>query len=65
MLNKKLAVVALGVMAATQAMANEQADTKGFVEDSHLDVLLRNAYISRDYKHGGQDKAEWGQGVIA
>ncbi|MBD8604187.1 OprD family porin [Pseudomonas sp. CFBP 8771] len=65
MLNKKLAVLALGVMAATQAMASEQADSKGFVEDSHLDVLLRNAYISRDYKHGGQDKAEWGQGVIA
>jgi len=28
-------------------------------------VLLRNAYISRDYKQGRQDKAEWGQGVIA
>ena len=61
----KLAVLALGVMAATQAMANEQAQSKGFVEDSHLKVLLRNAYMNRDYKHGSQDKAEWGQGVIA
>ncbi|MCK6410052.1 MAG: OprD family porin, partial [Thauera sp.] len=50
---------------ATPALAGGQADAKGFVEDSTLDVLLRNAYISRDYKQGRQDKAEWGQGVIA
>ena len=45
-------------------MANDQADAKGFVEDSHLNVLARNAYISRDYKHGNHDKAEWGQGFL-
>jgi len=61
MLNKRISLLALGVLTATQAMANDQADSKGFVEDSHLSVLARNAYISRDYKHHKQDKAEWGQ----
>ena len=64
MLNKRIGLLALGVLSATQAMANDQADAKGFVEDSHLNVLARNAYISRDYKNGKQDKAEWGQGFI-
>ncbi|ERO66006.1 membrane protein [Pseudomonas piscis] len=45
-------------------MADGQADAKGFVEDSSLKVLLRNAYINRDYKDGNKDKAEWGQGFI-
>ena len=64
MLNKRIGLLALGVLSATQAMANDQADAKGFVEDSHLNVLARNAYISRDYKHGNHDKAEWGQGFL-
>ena len=64
MLNKRIGLLALGVLSATQAMANDQADAKGFVEDSHLNVLARNAYISRDYKDHKQDKAEWGQGFL-
>ena len=64
MLNKRIGLLALGVLSATQAMANDQADAKGFVEDSHLNVLARNAYISRDYKHGNHDKAEWGQSFL-
>lgn len=64
MLNKRIGLIALGVLSATQAMANDQADAKGFVEDSHLNVLARNAYISRDYKNNTQDKAEWGQGFL-
>ena len=39
MLNKRIGLLALGVLSATQAMANDQADAKGFVEDSHLNVL--------------------------
>jgi len=58
-------LIVFGLASATPALAGGQADAKGFVEDSTLDVLLRNAYISRDYKQGRQDKAEWGQGVIA
>ena len=64
MFNKQLGLIALGVISATQAIASEQSESKGFVEDSHLNVLLRNAYISRDYKHGNDDKAEWGQAFI-
>ena len=64
MLNKRMGLIALGILSATQAMANDQEQSKGFVEDSHLNIAARNAYISRDYKDGGKDKAEWGQGFI-
>ncbi|WP_210642384.1 OprD family porin [Pseudomonas sp. Tri1] len=64
MLNKRIGLIALGILSTTHAMANDQAESKGFVEDSSLKVLLRNAYINRDYKDGNQDKAEWGQAAI-
>lgn len=65
-MSKKLAaLIAMGLATTTPALAAGQADANGFVEDSTLNVLLRNAYISRDYKQGREDKAEWGQGVIA
>ena len=64
MLKTRIGLLALGVLGATQAMANDQADAKGFVEDSHLNVLARNAYISRDYKDHNPDRAEWGQGFL-
>ncbi|SDS30833.1 outer membrane porin, OprD family [Pseudomonas asplenii] len=64
MLNKRIGLLALGILSATQVMASDQSDAKGFVEDSHLNVLLRNAYINRDFKDGNHDKIEWGQSVI-
>ena len=64
MLKQRMGLIALGILSATQAMANDQEQSKGFVEDSHLNIAARNAYISRDYKNGKQDKAEWGQGFI-
>ncbi|MBT2297264.1 OprD family porin [Pseudomonas fluorescens] len=64
MLNKRIALIALGILNTTYAMASDQAESKGFVEDSSLNVLLRNAYMNRDYKNGNQDKAEWGQAAI-
>jgi hypothetical protein len=67
MLNKSIGLIALSLLSATQAMASDQDDAKGFVEDSHLKVLLRNAYINRDYKNSHfkkDDKAEWGQAFI-
>lgn len=64
MLNYRIGLLALGLCSATQAMASDQSEAKGFIEDSHLNVLLRNAYINRDYKHGSEDRAEWGQSVI-
>ncbi|MDL5598425.1 OprD family porin [Bacillus subtilis] len=59
-----LSLIALCIAASTSALADDQSTAKGFVEDSHLDVLLRNAYMNRDYKHHNKDKMEWGQGVI-
>ncbi|QHF01192.1 outer membrane porin, OprD family [Pseudomonas asturiensis] len=64
MLNTRMGMLALGIMSASQAMAQGQADTQGFVEDSSLTVNLRNAYINRDYKNGREDKAEWGQAFM-
>ncbi|MEE1889423.1 OprD family porin [Pseudomonas carassii] len=65
MLKTRISLVALAMIAATQAQANEQAESKGFIEDSHANVLLRNAFINRDKKHHVNDQSQWGQGVIA
>ena len=60
-----MGLMVLGLATATPAFAAGQADAKGFVEDSALNVLLRNAYINRDYSEGRQDSSEWGQAAIA
>lgn len=60
----KVSAIALALMTSVPALASSQADSKGFVEDASLDLFLRNAYISRDYKHDTQDKAEWGQSAL-
>ncbi|WP_313738334.1 OprD family porin [Pseudomonas sp.] len=64
MFNTRISLLALALFGATQAQANDQANSAGFVEDSHAKVLLRNAYINRDKKHGSDDQAEWGQAFI-
>jgi hypothetical protein len=64
MLKTRISLIALGLMAATQAMANDQAASNGFQEDSKASVLLRNAFINRDKKHGNSDQSEWGQAFI-
>ncbi|MFK8331367.1 OprD family porin [Pseudomonas sp. BJa5] len=64
MLKTRISLIALGLMAATQAMANDQAAAKGFVEDSSASLLLRNGFINRDKKHGTEDQSEWGQAFI-
>ncbi|NER61025.1 OprD family porin [Pseudomonas sp. MAFF212428] len=64
MLKTRISLIALGLMAATQAMANDQAESKGFQEDSKASVLLRNAFINRDKKHHNSDQSEWGQAFI-
>lgn len=65
MLKKRICLLALGIATASQAMANDQEAAKGFVEDSHLDLFFRNAYIKRDKKYGTEDQAEWGQAATA
>lgn len=59
-------IIALAVAAATTTQLSQagQADATGFVEGSQANLLLRNAYFDRDYRNGGKDKAEWGQGFI-
>ena len=63
-MKKELLLITLNLCAVIPAIASEQADSKGFIADSHLDLLLRNAYIDRDYCNGVQDKAVRGQGAI-
>lgn len=61
----KLTAWVLGVCVCAPAFAASQQESKGFIEDSHLDLFLRNAYINRDKKHGKEDQIEWGQGATA
>lgn len=53
----KWSAIAVAVAAATSsvAMAN-QADSKGFVEDSSLDLFSRVLYMNRDFRNGGGNK---------
>lgn len=74
----KWSAIAVAVAAATSsvAMAN-QADSKGFVEDSSFSILNRNTFIHRDYHRGGSSAnydnssanpapytQEWAHGII-
>lgn len=60
----KLSAIALALMTSAPALAVSQAESNGFVEDSSLDLFLRNAYMNRDYYDGRDDSTEWGQGAI-
>src|SRR5690606_24572703 len=60
-----MGLMVLGLATATPAFAAGQADAKGVVEDSSLNVLLRNGFINRDYRDGNQDKRECCQEIIA
>ncbi|WP_339511826.1 OprD family porin [Pseudomonas sp. RL_15y_Pfl2_60] len=66
MFNKTLIAIACACSAigTSAAYASEQSESKGFVEDSSLNVLLRNTYFNRDYKDGVNDAKTWGQGFI-
>ena len=66
----KWSMIALAVAAGTSqlAVASSQDEAKGFVEDSQLNVTLRNLYFSRDFRNNPSTdqsrRAEWGQGFI-
>lgn len=67
----KWSVMALAVAAGTTqlAMASAQSESKGFVEESSLNVLNRNYYMNRDFRsssaNGGQSyREEWAHGLI-
>jgi len=61
-----LALAAGGIQtAAAEVFVTDQADANGFVEDSKLNVLLRNYYFNRDGKNGIRDRRDWSQGIMA
>ncbi|MDG9930643.1 MULTISPECIES: OprD family outer membrane porin [Pseudomonas] len=62
----KWSALALAVTAGTTqlAFASAQSESKGFVEDSSLNLLLRNTYWNRDYNKGVYDRSTWAQGFI-
>ncbi|MBD9397233.1 MULTISPECIES: OprD family outer membrane porin [unclassified Pseudomonas] len=51
----KWSVIALAVAAGTSqmAVASEQSESKGFIEDSTLSLLARTMYYNRDARNGG------------
>ncbi|MDB6145460.1 MAG: porin [Pseudomonas sp.] len=67
----KWSAIALAVTAGTTQLATaaafvtDQADSKGFVQDTSLNLLLRNYYFNRDNKNGSHDSVDWTQGFRA
>ncbi|MFV3305603.1 OprD family porin [Pseudomonas sp. NY15181] len=67
----KWSAIALAVSAGTTQLAmaepfvGNQADAKGFVEDSSLNFLVRNYYFNRNKKDGARDSRDWTQGFWA
>jgi hypothetical protein len=66
MFNPKHVAIAYTLMSVGTpcAFASDQSEAKGFIEDSDLKLLLRNAYFNRDYKNDTNDAKVWGQGFI-
>jgi imipenem/basic amino acid-specific outer membrane pore len=57
--------VSLGVsQLALAGIVSDQSQTKGFVEDSSLNVHLKNYYFNRDNKNTKDDSKDWTQGVL-
>ncbi len=67
----KWSAIALAISAATsqlamaEAFVSDQAESKGFVEDSSLNFLVRNYYFNRNKKDGAADARDWTQGFWA
>ncbi|MVV49503.1 OprD family porin [Pseudomonas sp. PB120] len=66
----KWSMIALAVAAAASTQlataapfVSDQSEAKGIVEDSHLNLLVRNYYFNRDNKNGGHDQKDWTQGI--
>ncbi|MDR6916109.1 imipenem/basic amino acid-specific outer membrane pore [Pseudomonas sp. 3296] len=66
----KWSMIALAVAAAASTQlavaapfVSDQAEAKGFVEDSKLDLLVRNYYYNRNKTDGATDDKDWTQGI--
>ena len=62
----KWSILALAVAAGTTqlAFADQQSESKGFVEDSKLTLLNRNYYFNRDLKNTQNDRIDWSHGFL-
>jgi imipenem/basic amino acid-specific outer membrane pore len=58
-----VAAAASTQMATAAPFVSDQAEAKGIVEDSTLNLLVRNYYFNRDNKDGGNDQKDWTQGI--
>ncbi|MBN3863840.1 OprD family porin [Pseudomonas frederiksbergensis] len=58
-----VAAAASTQMATAAPFVSDQAEAKGFVEDSSLNLLVRNYYFNRDNKDGARDVKDWTQGL--
>lgn len=64
----KWSAIALAISAATSQLAmadafvSDQAESKGFIEDSSLNFLVRNYYFNRNKTDGARDARDWTQG---
>jgi imipenem/basic amino acid-specific outer membrane pore len=67
----KWSAIALAVTAGMTQLATaapfvtDQADAKGFVEDTSLNLLLRSYYFNRDNKNDNHDSVDWTNGIKA
>ncbi len=61
----QLSLIALAVAAGAQfAVAGEQQDSKGFIEDSSLKLLNRNLYMQRNFVNSQRNtREEWAHGM--
>jgi imipenem/basic amino acid-specific outer membrane pore len=66
----KWSMIALAVAAAASTQlavaapfVSDQAEAKGFVEDSKLDLLVRNYYYNRNKTDGATDDKDWTQAI--
>ncbi|EPF81605.1 OprD family outer membrane porin [Acinetobacter rudis] len=66
MLKAQQLTLAVLIQAAmiSSAVASEQSESKGFVEDAEASVLFRTGYLTRDKKHGVPDTSSTAQTAI-
>ena len=58
-----VAAAASTQLATAAPFVSDQAEAKGIVEDSTLNLLVRNYYFNRDNKDGKSDQKDWSQGI--
>src|SRR3990167_9656669 len=67
----KWSVIALAVAAGStqMAVASSQSESKGFIEDSSLQLLNKNYFFYRDFRNNPSDRQnyrkEWAHGISA